>query len=294
MTNTSATAAPTGAGNMASITGSVVVTGASGFVGRRLLDALASKGVHAVALVRRPCHVQARRVLAGPLDAPWAVEAIEDADEVVHLAGALRPVDSSYWDANVETAAAVARAVRRGAARRVTFLSYVGASVTARNEYLRTKAEAERILARTGRELVVFRATHIIGPPGAPGPTAEALMARPDGTVLVPGDGTQEVAPVLVDDVVAAVLAALAGGEPGTCDLAGPERMTLNELVALINRGPVRMRHVPERLARLTALFLPSLPAAAVDVMLRPSLGDSSRALETFGIATRSLRALWS
>jgi NADH dehydrogenase len=234
-------------------------------------------------------------VLAGPLDASWAQEALEDADLIVHLAGALRPGDGSYWDANVEPAAAVARAVKRGAARRILYLSYVGASVRDRNEYLRTKAEAERVLAATGRELVVLRATHIVGSPDDPGPMAEALRARGDGVVLVPGDGTQRLAPVFVDDVVSALMAGLAdSAEAGTIDLAGPDEMTLEELALLVNRGQARIRHVPERLARLAALFLPSLPYAAVDLLLRPCLGDASGATRAFGIVPRSLRAVWS
>jgi nucleoside-diphosphate-sugar epimerase len=275
--------------------GSVAVTGADGFVGRRLMAALGATGAYTAALVRRPADVVARRVLAGPLDASWAQEALEDADWIVHLAGALRPDGASYWDANVEPAAAVARAVRRGAARRVVLLSYVGASVHERNEYLRTKAEAERLLAATGRELVVLRATHIVGSPADPGPMAEALRARGDGLVLVPGDGTQRLAPVHVDDVVAALVAGLAEStEAGTYDLAGPDEMTLDELALLVNRGRARIRHVPERLARMAALFLPSLPYAAVDLLLRPCLGDPSVAARALAIVPRSLRAVWS
>ena len=274
---------------------SVAVTGAGGFVGRRLMDALSATGAHTVALVPRPCHVTARRVLAGPLDASWAQEALEDADLVVHLAGALHPLGSSYWSANVEAAATVAGAVRHGAARRIVFLSYVGASVHDRNEYLRTKAQAELNLAATGRELVVLRATHIVGGPDDPGPMAEALRARGDGLVLLPGDGTQRVAPVYVGDVVDALMSALCGFvEPGTYDLAGPDEMTLEALGLLVNHGQARIRHVPERLARLAALFLPSLPTAVVDLMLRPCLGDAASAARAFGIVPRSLRAVWS
>jgi nucleoside-diphosphate-sugar epimerase len=274
---------------------SVVVTGASGFVGRRLTEALAETSARTVALVGRPCHVPARRVLAGPLDASWAQESLEDADVVVHLAGALHPLGSSYWSANVETAATVAGAVRHGAARRIVFLSYVGASVHDRNEYLRTKAQAELALAATGRELVVLRATHIVGGPDDPGPMAEALRARGDGLVLVPGDGTQPVAPVYVGDVVDALMFAVRGFvEPGTYDLAGPDQMTLEALALLVNHGQARIRHVPERLARLAALFLPSLPTAVVDLMLRPCLGDAASAARAFGIVPRSLRAVWS
>jgi hypothetical protein len=70
--------------------------------------------------------------------------------------------------------------------------------------------------------------------------------------------------------------------------------MTLNDLVLLVNGGRARIRHVPERLARLAALFLPSLPTAVVDLMLRPCLGDASGATRALGIVPRSLRAVWS
>jgi nucleoside-diphosphate-sugar epimerase len=124
---------------------------------------------------------------------------------------------------------------------------------------------------------------------------AEALRARGDGQVLVPGDGTQRMAPVYVGDVVDSLLSALRGSvEGGTCDLAGPDEMTLNDLVLLVNGGRARIRHVPERLARLAALFLPSLPTAVVDLMLRPCLGDASGATRALGIVPRSLRAVWS
>ena len=83
----------------------------------------------------------------------------------------------------------------------------------------------------------MLRATHIVGGPGDPGPMAEALRARGDGQVLVPGDGTQRMAPVYAGDVVDSLLSALQGSaEAGTCDLAGPDEMTLNELVLLAQR----------------------------------------------------------
>jgi NADH dehydrogenase len=203
-------------------------------------------------------------------------------------------MDSSYRDENVETAAAVARAVKRGGTRRILFLSHAGADHDSANEYLRTKAEAERILRDTGREVVVFRSTHIVGPPDEPGPLAEAFRARGNRPVLVPGDGSQRVAPILLDDVVAALMAGLVRGTPGTYDLAGPESMTLDALVSLLNGGHTRIRHVPPRVALLAARFLPSLPRAAVALMLGDCLGDSSRAVAAFGLSLHSLRDMWS
>jgi NADH dehydrogenase len=275
---------------------SVVVTGANGQVGNALLTRLVGVPVHTVGLVQGAQYVHATRLLSGSLHAPPSAQALREADVIVHLAGALRPQPpNTYRAANVHTTQAVAQALRHGRARRVLFLSYVGASESSPNLYLRTKGEAERLLAATGKEVVVFRCTHIIGPPAAPGPTAQALLAPPTGRVAVLGSGRQRVQPVFLGDVAAALAAAMERGAPGTYDLAGPESMTLDELVALLNRDrDVRLRHLPDPLARALAHLKTSLPRALVDVMLRDSVGDHERAATAFSFPLTSLRDVWS
>ena len=275
---------------------SVVVTGANGQVGRALLGRLLGAPLQTVALVQGAQYVHASRLLSGSLHAPPSAQALHEADVIVHLAGALRPqYPNTYRAANVHTTQAVAQALRHGHARRALFLSYVGASEASRNAYLRTKAEAERLLAATGKEVVVFRCTHIVGPPDAPGPFAQALIARPTGRVTVLGRGRQLVQPVFLGDVAAARAAAIAGGAPGTYDLAGPEWMSLDELVLLLNRDrDVRLRHVPGFLARAAARVWPSLSPALVDVMLRDSVGETEPAIAAFSLRLTGLKDVWT
>jgi nucleoside-diphosphate-sugar epimerase len=274
--------------------GTVVVTDGSGFVGRRLLERLPPADAFTVALTRRQSELPARLVMSGALTGAALAEALEDADQIVHLAGTTHAEGESYWTENVVAAEAVARAVRHGGARRIIFLSSTGAPAPAGNEYLRAKAEAEHVLATAGCELVVLRTTHIVGPPRYPGPFVESLLPARDGVVQVPGDGLQRVAPVLVDDVVAAVTAALRGGPAGTYELAGPDEMTLDDLVTLVNRVGVVVRHVAPPLARLASWFDPSSSASAVDLVLRPSLGDPSAAVRAFGLTLHSVREAWA
>jgi NADH dehydrogenase len=274
---------------------SVVVTGANGQVGHALLARLMGSPLQTVALVQGGQYVHASRLLSCSLHAPPSAQALHEADVIVHLAGALRPVPpNTYRSANLHTTQAVAQALRHGRARRVVFLSYVGAAESSRNEYLRTKAEAERILAATGREVVVFRCTHIVGPPEAPGPTAQALIAGPTGRVTLLGRGSQLVQPVFVGDVAAAVAAAIERGAPGTYDLAGPDGMSLDELARLLNRGrDVRIQHVPGPLARAMGRLWPSWPPALVDLLLRDSVGEAESAVAEFSLRLTSLRELW-
>lgn len=274
----------------------VAVTGASGQVGRGLLAALDAAGIRAVALTRRPAELPAERVVVDALDGHEASEVLAEAEAVVHLAGALRPgAGESYESANVATARAVADAVRSGAARRIVFLSYVGARVESPNRYLSSKGAAERILQNSGKALVAFRCTHILGTPDDPGPTATALTARPGRAALVLGTGRQAWDPICREDVVAALVSALRGGPPGIYDLAGPDRFSVDELVRLLSRDPaVRIRHLPAWLARGLGLVVPSLPGPLVDLLLRDSLGDSSRAIGAFGLQLTSPRAVWA
>jgi nucleoside-diphosphate-sugar epimerase len=273
----------------------VVVTGASGQVGRAFFARLLGAPLHTVALVQGAHYVHASRLLSGSLHSPPSAQALHEAEVIVHLAGALRPQHPNHYRAaNVHTTQAVAQALRHGRARRVLFLSYVGAREDSRNEYLRTKAEAERLLATTGKEVVVFRCTHIIGPPEAPGPTAQALIAPPTGRVTVLGRGSQRVQPVFVGDVAAALAAAVEGGAPGTYDLAGPERMSLDELATLLNRGrDVHLRHLASPLARALAQVWPKWPPALVDLMLRNSLGETEPTMAAFSLRLTSLRDVW-
>jgi nucleoside-diphosphate-sugar epimerase len=273
----------------------VAVTGADGQVGRALLGALEGSRARVTALCRRPSALRAGRVVSGPLEAPAAVEALRDADYVIHLAGALRPRSGdSYEDANAGTARAVASAVRESRVRRILYVSYVGAGLEARNPYLRAKALAEQALVGSGRDVVVLRSTHIVGSPEAPGPTAEALLARPGRPAVVLGSGRQLLAPVYLGDVVAALRAAMLRGAGGIYELAGPEQLLLDNLVRLLNRDPrIRIRHVPPWAARALGALLPTLPAPLVDVMLRDSVGDPSAAVAAFGLSLISLRMVW-
>lgn len=272
----------------------VAITGADGQVGQALLGRLAGARLVTAALTRNESAVPADHHVIGSLDSDAAQELLRRADVIVHLAGTLRPVgDNSYWAANVETTEAVARAARLGRAGRLLLVSFVGASETSSNPYLRTKRIAERLLGETGREAVVFRCSHIVGTTEAPGPTATALQAVGGGAVTVFGDGRQRVAPVFRGDVAATLHAAVAGGSAGVYDLVGPDTMTMDDLVRLVNGPDVRIRHLPAWAARLLGRLLPSLPPALVDVLLRDATGDSSAAQAAFGISLTHLAAVW-
>ena len=253
--------------------GPIAITGASGQVGTALQRRLAAFSNEV-------------RPLAQGDD---LAAAFGDAVVVVHLAGTLRPKRPyTYVQANVRTVERTVAALEGSSVERIVFLSYVGAERNSPNAYLRAKAEAEDLLHRCGRDSVLFRCTHIFGPPEDPGPTVSAMLAGDGGTVWMLGNGTQRVAPVFRDDVVEAIVAAL---DPrtshGRFDLPGPDEMTMNEFVGIVNREQVRTKHLPAPLARTLGYALPGLTPALVDIMLADSLGDQARVVRAYGFERR-------
>jgi uncharacterized protein YbjT (DUF2867 family) len=262
------------------LAGPIAITGASGQVGAALRNRLATLPNQLRPLGR----------------SDDLAEACRDATAVVHLAGTLRPEPpNTYVEANLRTVERTVAALEGSSVERVVFLSYVGADPRSSNAYLRTKGEAEKLLYHSGHDTVVFRCTHIFGPPEEPGPTVSAFLARnSQSTAWVLGSGVQRVAPVYRDDVTDAIVAAL---DPrtshGRFDLAGPEEMTMDDFVRTVNREGTKLRHVPGLLARTLGRVLPDLMPELVDIMLADSLGDQIRAVRAFGLDRRRLEDIY-
>jgi uncharacterized protein YbjT (DUF2867 family) len=223
--------------------------------------------------------------------------AFRDADAVVHLAGTLQPhKPNTYRAANLDSALATAAALAGSQIQSVVFLSFLTAAVDASNSYLRYKAEAERALRSSDVPTVIFRCDHIYGPPAEPGPTASAFVAKTDRVTLL-GSGTQKLAPLYRDDVVDAILhAALDLETPiGTFQLAGPDIVTAEEFARVLNPMPIRIRRIPEAVARLLGHVVPTLTPELVDVMLTDAVPteDVVATAGLFGVELHRLTDVW-
>ncbi len=263
-------------------TGPVVVTGASGHVGRFVRARLAGL----------PNEVRP----VGRDDDPAA--ALADAAAVVHLAGTLQPLrGNSYEEANVATVRRTLATLAGSTVERVVLLSYVGADAGSGNDYLRTKGEAEGLVRGCGREAAVLRATFIFGPPDDPGPSAVPFIASGGRAVAVVGDGRQRYAPVHVDDVAEALvrLALDPAAPTGTLAIAGPEEVTADGFVETLSGGDARERHLRRPLARALSHLSPRLTPAMVDILASDSLADRSPpAADALGLRLRSLAGTYA
>jgi uncharacterized protein YbjT (DUF2867 family) len=233
----------------------LLLTGATGLVGSTLLRHLLSDGTQVRCLVRDPRRLGAQRVrvqiaLGDLTDPPSFRNAMRGVQTVVHLAASIRdqPQGSIEELDGIATWRMVEAAERQGVERFV-FFSALGASTHHRTRCLRAKAVAEQAVREAGLQSIVF-APSIVYAPGDPWLTLlERLALLP--LMPVSGRGRALYQPIWAEDVADCVLAALRA--PGSAhharhELAGPETLSHNDIVAIVLGSLSRKRptvHVP-------------------------------------------------
>lgn len=259
----------------------IVVTGASGFIGRALVAALAARG-HTVRALSRgtavfdaPTESAAHRDLRGDGfgDGRAWLPLIKNADAVVHLAGIAHtgpgvPADD-YDRVNHRATAGLAAAVRRAGVGHLVFVSTVraqsGPAAAAvlteddppapTDDYGRSKLAAEAALARAGIAFTVLRPVLVYGR-GVKGNLA-ALTRLAALPVPLPFAGFAARRSLLgIDNLTAAVAFALDRPQArgATWLVADPEPVTLAQIVTALRAGMSR----PPRLVRVPPLLIRS------------------------------------
>jgi len=213
----------------------VLVTGASGMLGRAVAQALVDRGEEVVVLQRRPSGLAKGPAnvlgcderLADVADAAAVRAAAEGTDAVVHLAARVGVTGSwaEFVRTNVDGTANVLDAARAGGARTVVHLSspsvahhgrpLVGESAApadpdrAHGSYARSKAVAERLALRAARLAVVVVRPHLVWGPGDTQLVGRVVRRARAGRLALVGHGAALVDTTYVDNAVDAVLAAL-------------------------------------------------------------------------------------
>lgn len=276
----------------------VVVTGASGFLGRRAVEAFMEASPQVRAYVCRPEAAEDLRALGAKVsvgdftDPDQLAAVMSGAHTVCHLVGGLDLADeAAYLDANLRSTEVMLAAAERAGIVRALFVSYPGASPTASNLYLRAKGLAEEAIRASSLQHVIIRCTHIYGP-GSRWLTATAKAARGPVAAVI-GSGRQVLAPLSVWDA-AAVLAAAddrASAMSGTWGLEGPDRLTADDLADLLAGRSRRKLHLATKggLPRIARSLGIRLGPTLTEVLAADSRADAPDAAAEFGVQRTAL-----
>jgi NADH dehydrogenase len=235
----------------------VLVTGASGFVGKAVVRELVLRGWEVRALVNRAAVVAdgVTSFSGGLFDAAALARAMEGCSAVVHLVGIIaeRPkAGVTFRRIHVQGTAAVIAAAKSAGVEQFVHMSALGAAADAEAEYHRTKAEAEALVRGSGLCYTIFRPGMILGKEGE---FTRMMIGWAKGTELpyvvmpyfapgVLGWGRAGlVQPVDVRDVAWAFAESLDRPAAGwsSFDLAGRQAMSWREMYAKVG-GAVAWR----------------------------------------------------
>lgn len=189
----------------------VAVTGATGFIGRHLVRRLVDAGMAVTALSRRDdpdLSTIGAVVVKGTLEEPRAlVSLVQDADVVVHAAGAIRARSPKHFAAtNAEATARLASLVA-DAARKPAFLLI--SSLAARKPEISAYAASKRAAEAALESMVGDLRWTVVRPPAVYGPGDRATLplfrAMKRGFIPVPGDGRGRLSLIHVDDLADAI-----------------------------------------------------------------------------------------
>jgi NADH dehydrogenase len=232
----------------------LLLTGATGTVGRAVLRRLVALDTPVRCLVRDPRRLGPERVQVqialGDLGDHLSFRhALRGIDTVVHMASVIRdqPGGSIEELAGVATWRLVQAAERAGV-QRFVFFSTLGASTRSRARLMRAKAIAERAVVESTLQHTVF-APSIVYSPSDPYLTLLARMSWLP-VMPIPGNGRAAFQPIWAEDVADCTVAALPGGPAAMqsigarYELAGPDTLTHQEIVEIALRSFRRRRRV--------------------------------------------------
>lgn len=261
------------------MSGAILLTGATGFVGRAVLDLLADAPQPVVALTQRhardlPAHAIQR--IAGPIESldedGWLTN-LEGIDTILHLAAIAHigpGVGADAYDAvNHRAVARMGAAAAKAGVRRIVFVSSVRAQTGASalspydettapapsDPYGRAKLAAERALAVLALETVILRPALVIGAP-AKGNLALLLKLSASGLPLPFAQLSARRSAISLEDLAALVVRAIddAAMTGKTLIAADPHAVRVGEMIAALRRGlgmRARLFALPEAMLRL-------------------------------------------
>jgi uncharacterized protein YbjT (DUF2867 family) len=239
----------------------VLVTGATGFVGSQLLEQLAGPEVRLRALVRDASHFEApdgvevevvEADLADASSLPAALEGVDVAYYLVHSMGQ----DGDLAQQDRDAATNYVGAAKTAGVRRTVYMGAVGYDPDGgSSEHLNSRHEVEEILADGTPEVVVVRASMVVGVGSGSFKTLVQMVDRLPVLATAPWRSARS-QPIAIEDVLACLVAARTA-PPGRYEIAGADTLTVEELMREIARQldkPYRAVPVPVSVPKVEGL----------------------------------------
>ncbi len=279
----------------------IFVTGASGYVGGRLVPALLADGYGVRCLAREP-----RKLAERPWRSNPRVDVVAgDMSDVDQLAGQLAGCDTAYYlvhsmeasgkayvEHDLQLAANFAAAAARSRLGRIIYLGGLGEMGEGLSQHLRSRREVEERLASTGVPVTTFRAAMVIGAGSASFEILRYLVERLP-VMVTPSWVKTESQPVAITDVLHWLVRCLSVPETTgrTLEIGGPDALPYSELMQImaeeLGLSKRLIMPLPVLTPRLSSLWISLVTPVSYRIARPLAEGLRNRVIVTNGEAQR-------
>jgi len=282
----------------------ILVTGGSGFIGRRVVARLADggSGVRVLARGQRPADLPSRveTVNADVLSGEGLTEAMSGIEKAVHTVAVIRESGGQTFEGVIRRGTErVVAAAKLAGVKKLVHVSAIGAQDNLTYPYLHAKWWAERAVASGGIKYTILRPSIVFGE-GDEFMNALAGLVRYNPIVPVAGNGRAKFQPIWVEDLVTCIVACLDedAHDGETLEVGGPEHLTYDEMVDIVKQalGKSRIKaHVPLALMRPLAQVMewvlprPPVTQEQLKMLALDNTTDTDSVTRSFGVQPRRL-----
>lgn len=253
----------------------ILVTGATGYIGRLLVPRLLAAGHDVRALARDPERAgpklppEVAIVQGDVLEPQTLAPACAGIEAAYYLVHSMEGDDFSFEQRDRKAAESFGAAAKAAGVKRIIYLGGLGDERTRLSPHLRSRQEVGAILAASGAPTIEFRAAIIIGAGGSSFEMLRELTERLP-VMICPRWVTSPIQPIAVDDVLSYLVRALDAPVKGSrvFEIGGPDVMTYQEMMqrfARIRKTRRLIFRVPVLTPRLSSYWVDivtSVPAA--------------------------------
>ena len=252
----------------------ILVTGATGFIGRALIRQLTETGYRVKVLLRSsprtprlPKGVPVEAAVVSLSDTRGLRAALTGVETVFHLASAeSQGRNANLYATDIQGSENLANAAADAGVGRFVFLSHIGAARASGYPVFKAKGIAEENIKRSGVPYTILRSSIVFGPEDHFTTSLAKLLRAAPGVYPIPSGGRTVLQPLWVEDLVTCMLWALENPDTlnQTYEIGGVEYFTLREILETLMNVTGTRRYLftmsPVFLRALTVTLEASIP----------------------------------